>query len=303
MFLRKLLPSSGAIFMFEASARHLNFTAAGREFNVTQSAVSRMIGRLETHLDVRLFQRHPTGLELTEEGRILYKAVSNGFQQVEIALDEIRAKNGRGGMVAISVSSAFAMHWFMPRFGTFRQSFPEIDLRFQLIHGEPVGPFDGVDFGIHYNHHQSPDHHNWKLIEEIVVPVCSPGYLEVHGSLDYCTDLRAHTLAHLSGVMRVPWRRFLAETGYPDIQGSRNLIFSDYALVIQAAIKGQGIALGWWHVVANELQQKGLVRAGTGLLRTGDSYYLVATASRPLRKPAAMVRDWLIAEMQSMATL
>ena len=60
MSLRKLLPSSGAIFMFEAAARHMSFTAAASEFNVTQSAISRMIGLLEKHIGVRLFVRHPT---------------------------------------------------------------------------------------------------------------------------------------------------------------------------------------------------------------------------------------------------
>jgi len=297
MSLHQLLPSSGAIFMFEAAARHLSFTAAGREFNVTQSAISHMISRLETHLGVRLFMRRPKGIELTEEGRILFHAVSNGFQQVEIALDELRERNGQSGIVTISVSSAFAMHWFMPRFDIFRTEFPEIDLRFQLIHGEPRGPFDSVDFGIHFNPHPSPDYQSWKLIDEIVVPVCSPGYLASHGGLDDCLDLSHHTFAHLTGPLRIPWHRFLVETGYPDGNGARRLVFSDYALLIQAAIKGQGIGLGWWHVVANELQHDGLVLAGDRVMQTGDSYYLVATSSRPMRKPAVIVREWLFAQM------
>lgn len=300
MPLRNQLPSSSALFMFEAAARHLSFTAAGREFNVTQPAVSRMIARLEAHLNLRLFHRLPTGLELTEEGRLLYRAVSTGFQQIEIALDELRAKGGTAGIVTISVSSAFAMHWFMPRFDLFRQACPEIDLRFQLVHGEPVGPLDGVDFGIRYNRQPGADHHYWKLIDEIVLPVCSPAYLAAHGGLDDCADLSGHTLVHLSGPLRVPWRRFLAETGYPPPAESRDLTFSDYALVIQAAVKGQGIALGWWHVVANELHQQGLVRAGSREFRSGDSYYLVASGARPLRKSAILVRDWLLAEMAAL---
>ncbi len=303
MHLRKLLPSTGALFMFEAAARHLNFTAAGRESNVSQSAVSHMMGRLEAHLGVKLFVRNPKGLQLTEEGRLLAQAVSHGFQKVETVLNTFQAKNRNTGIVTISVSSAFAMYWFMPRFDTFRQRFPEIDLRFQVIHGEPVGPFDGVDLGIRYRPHPGPSHHNWKLTDEVVIPVCSPGYLEAHGGLDECRDLHRHTLANLSGLLRVPWQRYLRETGYPDNGIGQNLIFSDYALVIQAAIKGQAIALGWWHVVAHELSQHGLVRAGRRQLKTGDGYYLSAPASRPVRKPTAMVRDWLIEEMAGMADI
>ncbi|RTM00723.1 MAG: LysR family transcriptional regulator [Hyphomicrobiales bacterium] len=297
MTLRKLLPSPNAIFMFEAAARHLNFTSAAREFNVTQSAISRMIARLECHLDVKLFARAPTGIELTDDGRLLYDAVGSGFQQIEIALDDIRARQGEAGTVTLSLSSAFALHWFMPRFDRFQASFPGIDLRFQLVRGEPTGSIEDVDLAIRYNQPPNAEQRSWALMEEVVLPVCSPAYLAEHGSLDDCRDLSRHTLAHLSGSLRIPWQSYLARFDYPQPAGSRSLTFSDYTLVIQSAIKGRGMALGWWHVVAHELLQKGLVKGAKHELRTGNHYYLVATARRPLRKPAVLVRDWLLDEM------
>lgn len=300
MTLRKLLPSPNALFMFEAAAKHLNFTNAAREFNVTQSAISRMISRLEDHLDVRLFLRTPKGLELTDDGRLLYDAVGAGFQQIKMALDEIRARQGDTGSITLSLSSAFAMHWFMPRFDRFQASFPSVDLRFQLVRGEPSGPVEDVDFAIRYNQPGSAEQQSWRLMEEIVLPVCSPGYLAEHGSLDDGDDLSHHKFAHLSGALRLPWQRYLSTFGYPPAGDSRNLTFSDYALVVQAAVKGKGIALGWWHVVAHELSQGELVPASRHELRTGDHYYLVATAKRPLRKLAALVRDWLLEEMASL---
>ncbi|MDX6750392.1 LysR substrate-binding domain-containing protein [Geminicoccaceae bacterium 1502E] len=298
MSLRQRLPSPNSIFMFEAAARHLNFTHAAREFNVTQSAISRMIAGLEAHLGSRLFKRNPTGLTLTDEGRLLYGAVGSGFQQVEMALDDIRAMHGNTGTVTLSFSTAFAMHWFMPRFDRFKANFPEIDLRFQLLRGEPDGPVEDVDFGIRYNQPPNANRQSWKLIEEIVVPVCSPAYLARHGSLDDCSDLRHHTLAHIAHSPRIPWHRYLAEFSYPLPSGSRSLTFSDYAVVIQTAIQGRGIALGWWHVVSHDLLEKELVRAARHELRTGDHYHLVATSRRTLRKPAALVRDWLLDEME-----
>jgi DNA-binding transcriptional LysR family regulator len=295
--LRRLLPSAGALFVFEAAARYLSFTRAAAELNVTQSAVSRMVGRLETHLDTKLFLRNATGIELTEDGRQLYHAVTGGFQRVEIALEDIRAKHGDEGTVTLSLSSAFATHWFMPRLGRFQESFPRIDLRFQLVCGEPTGSVEDVDVAVRYNAEEDVDHQRWLLMEEEVLPVCSPAYLAAHGGLDSSADLSGHTLAHLSGSIRIPWSRYLAEFGYPALAGSRSLTFSDYSLVIQAAVSGRGIALGWWHVVSHELLQGMLVPAASKVLRTGRSYSLVATSRRARRKPAALVRDWLLEEM------
>lgn len=296
MRLRKMLPSPNAIFMFESAARHRNFTRAAREFNVTQSAISRMIARLENHLDTRLFHRHSTGIELTDHGRALFESVNGSFRQIETTIDDIRARADGAGAVTLSASSAFAMHWFMPRFDRFHDNLPEIDLRFQLVRGEPTGPVEDVDFAVRYNQPGTAELHSWPLMEEVVLPVCSPAYLQEFGGLDGCRDLRHHTLAHLQDSPRLPWHRYLAIHDYPTPNGSRSLTFTDYTLVIQTAIKGRGIALGWWHVVANELLQKGLVPAGKQFL-SGDHYHLVATKRRQLRKPAMLVRDWLLDEM------
>lgn len=295
--LRRLLPSSGALFVFEAAARYLSFTRAAGELNVTQSAVSRMIARLEAHLDTKLFIRTTTGLELSDDGRHLYNAVTGSFQHMEIAIEDIRAKHGDAGTVTLSISSAFAMHWFMPHLDRFQARFPNIDLRFQLVRGEPTGPIEDVDLAIRYNLATDTDQKRWPLMEELVLPVCSPAYLAAHGSLDSSTDLSGHTLAHLSGSIRIPWSRYLGEFDYPSPAGSRSLTFSDYTLVIQAAVSGRGIALGWWHVVAHALLQKELVPACRNIMKTGQFYYLVATSRRPLRKPAELVRDWLLSEM------
>lgn len=300
MSLRKALPSPVALFMFEASARHLSFTRAGSEFNVTQSAVSRMIKRLEVHLGTVLFRRTPTGLELTAHGGELFKSVSIGFRSIEAGLDELRSRQGSTRRVTISLSSAFAMHWFVPRVDKFQQTFPEIDLRFQLVKGEPVGPFEDVDLAVRYNHPANAEHHSWKLADEIIVPVGSTGYVATHGGLD---DNRAgHVLANQTNQARVPWAAFFEQTGSAEPEQARFMTFSDYALVVQAALKGRALALGWLHVVGDEILEGGLVRAGARELRTGFSYDIVAATSRPLRDVAVGVKDWIIAEMRNMIT-
>jgi DNA-binding transcriptional LysR family regulator len=165
------------------------------------------------------------------------------------------------------------------------------------MRGEPLGPVQDVDFGIRYDAQDDADHQRWLLLDEAILPVCSPEYLRRHGPLTPGCDMTQHTLAHLSGTTRLPWSRYLAAFDLPAPQGSRSLTFSDYALVLQAAISGRGIALGWRHVIAQAMAEGSLIAAAPHVFTTGRSYYLVASGNRPLRKPAILVRDWLLSEM------
>jgi len=163
-----------------------------------------------------------------------------------------------------------------------------------------LGPVQDVDFGIRYDAQEDAEHQRWPLLAEEILPVCSPEYLRQHGPLGPACDMSRHSLAHLSGTTRLPWSRFLGSFDLPASQGSRNLTFSDYALVLQAAISGRAIALGWRHVISHALADGSLVPAGPYVHATGRAYYLLASASRPLRKPALLVRDWLLRDMAAL---
>ncbi|PZQ96100.1 MAG: LysR family transcriptional regulator [Cereibacter sphaeroides] len=300
MPLRGRLPSSGALFMFEASARHLNFTLAAREFNVTQPAISRMVLRLEQHLGVALFQRKSTGLELTEDGRLLQRAVREGFDRIEDAVSEIQNRQHEADVVTLSVTSAFAIHWLMPRFDKLRREVQGVTVRLDLIHGEPYGRLGAADLGLRYSMAEGEEVEHRPLVPEAVIPVCSPGYLAAHGPIDGPSGLQAQVLASLLGKMRIPWANFLETLDMGSMREATELSFSDYALVIQGAIKGQGVALGWWHVVAEEILCGGLVPAGGSFLETGSAYHLVARRTA-LRRPAVQrVWDWLLKEFRAL---
>lgn len=300
MTLRARLPSSGALFMFEAAARHCNFTLAAREFNVTQPAISRMISRLERHLGTGLFLRGAGGLELTAEGRLLHRAVRDGFDRIEEAVCEIQTRLQDPEVVTVSVTSAFAIHWLMPRFDRFRRDVPEVTLRLDLIHGEPLGRLGAADIGLRYDPPDDGETVAWPLVPEVVIPICSPAYRRDHGPIDGPEGLKGQVLASLIGKMRIPWPRFLEAMEIGPMHEATELSFSDYALVIQGAIKGQGVALGWWHVVAGEVLSGGLVPAGGRLLRTGMFYQLVARRSAIGRPAVQKVRDWLLAEFAAL---
>jgi DNA-binding transcriptional LysR family regulator len=295
--LGKLIPSPRALLIFEAAARAGTCSAAAREFNLTQPSVSRNIAQLEQHLGVTLFVRSPVGLELTPEGQFLYRAVSDGLQKVESALRELIAERTRKQVVELSLSTAFVTHWLIPRLSDFHREFPEVDLRFQLISGTLRGPPGSVDLAMrmHTTEYDS-DHHSWRFAPEFVIPVCSPSYAAAHGTLEAPSQAAGHVLLHLDDPL-LDWEVFWG--------GARRrmkralwLEFTDYAVVLQGAMNGEGVALGWTTVVARALGEGKLVPASERRVRTGRDYHLYAPRAKPVREVVLAIRDWMIAQMQ-----
>jgi LysR family transcriptional regulator, glycine cleavage system transcriptional activator len=291
--LGRLIPSARSLLVFEAAARCGSCGAAAREFNVTQPSVSRSIAQLEAHLGLVLFSRGARGLALTEEGKTLYRAVSEGFERVEGALAAIVAARTRKHVVELSFSTAFVTHWFIPRMQRFHRDFPTVDLRFQLISGTLRGPLGNVDLAMRMQPGEDSDCHAWEFAPELVLPVCSPAYLRDHGPLDAGAEA-PHTLLLFAD----PLQDFSGYWG-PCAPGHASIAFSDYAVVVQAAMNGQGIALGWLSVVSHALGQGMLVPAASRRVATGRAYHLMAPRARPLRDITLAIRDWLTTEMQA----
>jgi DNA-binding transcriptional LysR family regulator len=293
--LRRMLPSTNALFVFEAAARCGSFTRAATELNVTQPAVSRMLARLEAHLGVRLFERSPAGLALTEDGKLLYRRISEGFQGIGDAIREIEARRSGTETVTLSVSTAFTTHWLMPRLDKLQKQFPSVDLRFQLIAGPIHGPVEDVDLGMRFVDEDAAARPASFIMREIMVPVCSPAYAERHrkGGAD------AHTIINLTD----------AEPSWPgqfdELSGGRagqppTLVkLSDYSIVVQAALLGQGVALGWLNVVSHWLIAGELVPTAGRIMRTTRLCHLLHSRARPMRPVAAAIQEWLTAEMRS----
>jgi LysR family transcriptional regulator, glycine cleavage system transcriptional activator len=295
--LGKLIPSSRALLIFEAAARTGTCSAAAREFNLTQPSVSRNIAQLERHLGIALFTRSPVGLELTPEGQFLYRALSDGLAKVETALRELIADRTRKQVVELSLSTAFVTHWLIPRLSAFHQAFPEVDLRFQLISGTLRGAPGNVDLAMRMQtSERDADHHSWRFAPEVVMPVCSPSYATTHGTLDAPSRGAEHVLLHLADPL-LDWDMFWGAARRRTPRALW-LEFSDYAVVLQGAMNGEGIALGWLTVVARALGEGKLVPASERRVRTGRDYHLFAPRAKPLREVVLAIRDWMIAQMQ-----
>lgn len=294
--LRGLLSSANPLFVFEAVARLGGFTAAASELNVTQPAVSRALGRLERDLGCRLIERSREGIRLTAEGQILGLAVSRGFRSVEDAIRQIRAPRNGQEAVTLSVSSGFAAHWLMPRLASLQTQFPNVDLRFQLVSGRLEGVVNSVDLGMRFTTADDPHHQCWPFVPEELVPVCSPAYLTTHGALDRERGAERQTLIdHSQAGMR--WPSFRQHLRLPDTLPNASLEFSDYAVVVQAAMLGQGVSIGWTSVVSYAIRLGQLVPACRRAFMTGRQLHVVAPKDAKLSPAAQAIRDWMLAEM------
>lgn len=291
-----MVSSSNALFVFEAAARSGSFTRAAEELNVTQPAVSRMLSRFEGYLGLRLFERSGKGAVLTPEGEILYRRVADGFRSIEAGLREVEQLRGGKETVTISVSSAFTTHWLMPRMDRFQQRFPTVDLRFQMIAGSLRGVVENVDLGMRFVATDEPVPTEALVVREVMLPVCSPGYRCEPGAAEQAAS--GNTVIQLTDSPS-DWASQYApfETGRSG--AIKALTFSDYAVVVQAALLGQGIAFGWITVVAHALMSGALVPAAERLTVGDRLCVLLTPRNRPARPIVREIRDWIIAELRA----
>lgn len=241
---------------------------------------------------MQLFKRVRGGARLTESGSILYRRVQEGFSTIESAIREIEVRATGIETVTLSVSTAFTTHWLMPRMSRFSQQFPTVDMRYQLMSGRIGGPLVDVDLGMRYLEVGSLKATDSLVIPEITLPVCNPQYLAevVRGK----HEDQVPTLIGMDNQDR-DWALDVA----PAQRLDNALVFSDYAVVVQAALLGQGMALGWLNVVSNCLSKGELVPAADVLRVTSRRCCLVVPSGRPVRPIVESVRDWIIEEMRA----
>jgi len=295
--LRRRLPPANGLVVFEAAARQLNFTRAADELGVTQAAVSRQIQALEDNLGVTLFHRQHRAVQLTRAGQRLQQAVTMGLGHIaETAADLRRAR--RGDELTVSSSVTFASYWLMSRVAKFRAAHPEVELR--LVASAPVSDLvvAGVDLAIRYGTGRWPSVESIYLMDNEIFPVCAAAYLAGRGPLPGPQALLDETLLHLVEFDRnwVTWDRWLRSVGVVGAPRRRGLEFDNYLVLIQAALDGQGIALGGGRLADDFLARGALVRPLQATLRSEQGFYLVAPTEVPLSAPAALFRDWILAE-------
>ncbi|MCR9137101.1 MAG: LysR substrate-binding domain-containing protein [Alphaproteobacteria bacterium] len=292
--LHQRIQSPAALFAFEAAARLRSFTAAAKELNVSQPAVSLSVKKLETALGSALFERGHRAITLTEAGERFFADVSFGLMHILNSAEAV-ASRPTEEYVSLSCSTAFAHYWMLPRLTTFRRDNPDIDIRLQTTDKDIDIADEALSFAIRLGSGNWPGYRCLRLGPEQIYPVCSPAYLAGNGTPESDTDLMSHRLIHLDEPHRprAGWREWFAEQGLEFADTGGGLRFNDYALVIQAAIAGEGVACGWHHIVEILVKQGLLLRVGTGLYDIGQGHYVLWPAHGPLGPKASRVLEWL----------
>ena len=298
MATQRRLPPLQSLVFFEAAVRHLSFTAAALELGTSQPAVSQRIGLLEEDLGVPLFKRGHRGVSLTADGLQLFNAVRDSLGGIGEAAASIRARRARQ-VLTVATDFGFAAYWLMPRLAALRALVPNLDVRIVTtqdpfdIRGEPV------DIAIAFGAGQWPGCTAQALFPEIVVPVCSPGFWAAHGLTGQASDLARLPLLHLESaepLRWLGWENWLTLHSVARTGESHDLTLNNYPLVIQAAIAGQGLALGWTPLVDELVRNGQLVAACAQPTTTAHGYFLVEPNAQRTPEPVQRFRRWMVDE-------
>ena len=272
----------------------MSFTRAAAELNVTQTAISHQIRRLEEQLGIKLFIRQNRTLALTREAQDYLPAVRAAFEDLRRATARLH-RSEHEGRLTVSTTASLATKWLVSRVAAFQDANPKIEV--SITTSDRLVDFrrEEVDVAVRYGRGHWPGLRAHWLMAERLFPVCSPTLLNGAVPLRDPADLAHHTLLH-STVSRDDWRLWLTAAGLPhEIAARRGLTFDLGFMAIQAAVEGLGIALGRFHLVEADIAAGRLVAPFDTELPQDAGYYVVAPEASADVSKIALFRDWLIA--------
>jgi len=284
------------------AARHLSFVRAADDLHVTPAAVGQQIRQLEAHLSVSLFHRNGRQLELTEEGAALLPGLIDAFESMVKSVSKIKAPEEKPAL-GVSVAPSFAAKWLVPRLKRFNALQPALEVRIGVSMALVDFTTEDVDCAIRFGTGVYPELFVEKLFDESVFPVCSPALLEGEHPVDRPEMLEHHVLLHDDSNMNDPgypdWRMWFRAAGLTKLNPDQGTRFDQSALVIEAAIAGQGVALAHASLVDSDLQSGRLIRPFGNAQRTAFAYYFVCPPHKLELNKVQTFRMWLQTETET----
>lgn len=293
------LPPLNSLVAFEASARHLSFTLAADELNVTQGAVSRSIKQLEDFLGKALFIRANRSINLTPTGLQYYQSIRQSLLNIAQVTGEVKQWQGEH-KVTVATSNAMAALWLLPKVAQFQNEHEDIDIR--ILASDNVHDLrrQDCDLALFYCRTIPTEMDATVLFSEEVFPVCSPLYFEKIGSPSDPTEIFNKTQLYLEDSQRdwVNWEEWFEGVELPNITPRNRMNINNYPMLLQAAINGQGIALAWGALVDDYLQSGALIRPVEHVLSTPSNFCMLEPKDRG-RVPESVkcFREWLLEQL------
>jgi LysR family transcriptional regulator, glycine cleavage system transcriptional activator len=293
------LPPLGMLRAFEAAARHASMSRAAVELNVTHGAVSRQIVALERLLEVRLFRRKSRGVQLTEEGARLFHGVFSGFERIRVTVEDLR-HDRRQRPVTITTLPTVASRWLMPRLVQFQAEHPSIPVNVRT--GTELDDLadPAIDFAIRYGTGTWANTASELLLSANAYPVCSPSFLDKHGTLESPAALLKVPLIH--NVTRQWWIDWFMAASVKVDGLSGGVVVDEYGLAVQFALDGYGVALARDPLLDRDLASGALVRLFDVNVTPRFAYYLARDVARTPHREAELLMRWLKQQARSGAS-
>lgn len=297
------LPALNALRAFEAAARHLSFTRAAEELNVTPGAISQQIRQLEEFSGAPLFRRTGRQVLLTDAGQAALPLLTNAFELMAEAVHHMKAPARRDRLM-ISSAPSFAAKWLAQRLETFQQAHPEAEVWVSADLALTDFNSSDIDLAVRYGRGGYDGLRVEKIMSEAVLPVCSPELLKGPKALKSPEDLAHHVLLHDEGPEHDPtapdWKSWLTARNVTNVDPTRGPRFNQSSLVVEAAAAGRGVALAKRAIAAGDLDSGRLVAPfADGTEDIDFAYWIVWPKWRTPSKLARSFIAWLKAEAAS----
>lgn len=295
------IPALYALRAFEVAARFCSFSKAAQELSVTQSAVSHHVKALESMFGCNLFERRGPKLTLTEQGRLLSAELKTGFKIIENACELLKVDHNR---IRLKAPSTLTIRWLLKALDDFKKTSNQYSVQISSVWMD----IDEVDF---YSEpydcaillgsgNFGPDMESFKLFDEWLIPVCSPGYWQRNNPA--LAQLNECDLLHPSTDRR-DWRRWLKKMeGLDSINLERGQLFDTLDQGIAAALQGLGISVADLVLVSQEVEHGRLHLPFQSAVATGDGYYMTWLKGSPKVKQMNQLREYLLTQIPSLST-
>lgn len=276
---------------FSAAGRHLSFSKAAAELNITQAAVSQQIRQLEQALGAPLFVRHHRSLSLTPVGQTYHRGVQRALGRLDNLTDQLFI-DLPNTPVKIKCTSSVAILWLAPKIRAFQKAYPKIDLQIITQDTEGQGEGSAPDLEVFVSQIAEVGEEYTPLLTSVITPVAAPAYL-AENRPHKAEDLLRHDLIHILGYEE-DWQRWFAINGVSDVAVPQGLAGDSSLFAIDAARRGEGVFLGRRPFIDSYLERGELVEVFGDLMPLHACYYLRTKGGVKNARNRRVVSKWLI---------